>query len=143
MKFSAWRAKFTKGAYEYLDKLSDVGLNTAEYQYSNNEYVGDGVVTVESIPNPSGFDIVASGKAAPFLEFGAGVYTAAYRNTIAASYEIAPGSYSAENNGMFAAKGYWYWHGQRFYGFAPTMGLQLACDEMQRQSPSIARRAFR
>jgi hypothetical protein len=144
MRFRDWQSKFAGKYRSYLEQLSQIGESVAQYTFNladRNEQSGE--VTVSTEMEDAGFRIIASGPSAPFIEFGAGVETAVIRPTVQAEYDISPGSWSREHEGMFSKKNYWYYRGVRYTGLTPLMPMQYACQEMEHMSNDIARRVFR
>ena len=144
MMFKDWAAQFAMKYIDYLEHLTDVGVEYAQTMFDLADPVEQrGIVTVSK--EIDGFDavITASGDSAPFIEFGTGVQTMVMRPTVQASYDISDGSYSREREGQYSKKGFWYYKGIKFTGTAPLMPMQSACDEMEQTSNNIARRVFR
>ena len=144
MKLSEWRRQFADKYRQYIDELSRLGVDTATRIYSESDpRYGNNDVTVDrEFDGGVDFVIRASGKSAPFLEFGAGVTAGVRRPTVQADYEIAPGSWSEEHNGEFSKYGYWHYNGEKLYGTPALGGLQEACNVMEQQSKDIARMVF-
>ena len=144
MRFRDWQSKFAGKYQAYLEQLSQLGENVAQFTFNLADPMEQsGEVTVSTEMEGTGFRIIASGPSAPFIEFGSGVETAVIRPTVQADYDISDGSYSRENEGMYSKKDYWYYRGVRYTGTAPLMPMQYACQEMEHMSNEIARRVFR
>lgn len=145
MKFAEWLVQFGFKFDQYTDRLVQTGVDTAQqiFAQGGEDYGGSVDVNSERLDRGS-YTITASGDAAPFMEFGAGVETAVTRPTVEASYPIYVGSYSDENGGQFSKTGYQYWHYQKkkYTGLVPLGGMQEACNVMEQQSPDIARKVF-
>ena len=144
MRFKEWLGDFSMKYLDYLEQLTDVGVEYAQTMFDLADPVEQsGIVTVSK--EVDGFDAVirASGDAAPFIEFGTGIQTMVVRPTVQASYDISDGSYSREREGPYSKRGFWYYKGIKFTGTAPLMPMQSACDEMEQTSENIARRVFR
>lgn len=144
MKLGEWIAQFNTKYRRYLDELCEAGEETATTAYADADQVGNIDATVTSEPTENGFKIVASGADVNFLEFGAGVLAGASRPTVQAGFDISPGSWSASESGTgeFARYGSWHYKKQKFFGLAPAAGMQEACNRMEQESPSIAKRVF-
>lgn len=145
MTLDEWSEQFAQKYARYLDELRETGEETARTLYLNADSIGNVEVRVTSEPNEeNGFTIVASGSDVNFLEFGAGVLTDVIRPTVQASFDISPGSWSSSEDGTgeFAKHNSWHYKGVKFFGLAPAAGMQEACNAMQQQSSSIARRVF-
>lgn len=99
-------------------------------------------VTTEAAEN--GRDVVATGRAVMFLEFGAGTETdVGHPYAENAPAPIEPGSYSREHAGMFEELGYWAFGG-RFYKFvAPRRALYKAVRLVSPKIVGIVKRKFR
>lgn len=145
MKFSEWIALFGTRYNQYLDELGELGEGTAREIFSTAPGDdGNTDVTVTREPVEAGsFRIVASGEDAMFMEFGTGVETLVTRPTVQSDVLIEPGSWSAEHDGMFAERGYWYYNKVKYTGTPPLGGMQEACNAMEQWSDTIARRVFR
>lgn len=145
MKLSEWRARFSGRYTQYINDLTQIGLDTAQTLFNSApaEY-GNGEVDVSrEFDGEVNCIIRASGEDAAFIEFGTGVETAVSRPTVAAAFEIAPGSWSAERDGPFSRDGYWYYSGQKLSGTPPVGAMQEACIRMEREAPRLARRIFK
>lgn len=57
-----------------IDRLAIMGTQEASLRFSTAQYDGDNDVLVSLEPIPKGYSILAKGNAAPFIEFGSGVY---------------------------------------------------------------------
>lgn len=94
-------------------------------------------VTVTVEPADHGKDVVASGKAVMFLEFGAGTMTdTAHPYAGDAPVEIRPGSYSETHAGMFASTnedgdGYWIFGGKVYHYVVPRRALYHAVEDVK------------
>ena len=144
MMFKDWAAQFATKYIDYLEQLTDVGVEYAQTLFDLADPVEQSGIVIVS-KEIDGFDavITASGDSAPFIEFGTGVQTMVMRPTVQASYDISDGSYSREREGPYSKNGFWYYKGIKFTGTAPLMPMQSACDEMEQTSNNIARRVFR
>lgn len=145
MKFSEWRARFSDRYKQYVNELTQVGLDTAQMLFNSApaEYGNGGVEVSREFDGTVNCVIRASGEDAAFVEFGAGVETTVTRPTVAAAFEIVPGSWSAERDGPFSRDGYWYYNGQKLSGTPPAGAMQEACIRMEREAPGLARRIFK
>lgn len=145
MKLEDWREQFTRKYAQYLEELSEVGVETASTTYIMAESAGNVDVRVSSEQtDANGFLIRASGEDVNFLEFGAGVLTEVQRPTVQADFDISPGSWSSSEDGTgeFERYGSWHHNKVKYFGLAPAGGMQEACNAMEQQSPNIARRVF-
>jgi len=143
--FGEWIVKFGNQYNQYIDELGEMGEDTAQMLFAEAppEY-GNTDVTVEREQNGTGnFIIRATGHDALFLEFGTGVETVVTRQTVQSDVPIEPGSWSKENDGMFAKRGYWYYNKLRYAGTPPLGAMQEACSAMEQWSTTIAGRVFR
>jgi hypothetical protein len=62
---------------EFLEKLAEIGIETASVKFANAQYDGFNDVTVEKTPewiDDNTLAIVARGQAVAFIEFGTGVH---------------------------------------------------------------------
>jgi hypothetical protein len=146
VKLGEWRELFSHRYKQYIDELTELGMETAQDAFDSApaEY-GNGEVNVtREFDGTTNCTIRAVGEDAMFIEFGTGVETIATRQTVQSEVPIEVGSWSDENHGEFARTGYKYWHygGTAIAGTPPMGGMQEACAQMQNWSSTIARRAF-
>lgn len=146
MTLGEWRERFVRQYRQYINELTQRGVDTAQsiFDSADPDYSDSGYVSVtrEEIDAATRIIIRASGEAAPFIEFGAGVLTDVMRPTVRASYDIAPGSWSEQGTGEFKKYGSWHHAGQKYFGLPPLAPMQEACNTMEQESSSIARSVF-
>lgn len=144
MKFGEWVSGFSDKYKQYIEELSQTGVDTAQqaFNMATPQYGNGGVVVSREFDGTTDFTIRASGEDAAFIEFGTGVGTVVTRPTVSAEFPIEPGSWSEEHKGPFSQNGYWMYNGIRLEGTPAIGGMQDACNVMQQESPNIARRVF-
>ena len=153
MRFADWVAQFGTKYQQYLDELGEMGENTAREMFAAAPGDdGNTDVTVSRMPGDTGnFTILATGHDAMFMEFGTGVSTEIKRPTVQSDIDISDGSWSKEalatgdppGGGEYAKyNDYWHWNGEHWTGTPALGGMQEACNAMEQQSPTIARRVF-
>ena len=144
MTLGEYRVRFANSYRTYLERLCQIGVETAEAGFASNGYVSDNDAEVTSEMQEQGFRIIATGESAPFIEFGTGVAASpSFTVPVQADYEIRPGSWSEEHAQQFSTKGFWVYRGEKLEGTPPAAGMQNACITMQMRSSEIARRAFK
>ena len=107
---------------EVCKRLAEIGAQVAgeKFAEANAEAstTGNGGVDVTVVPieGGGGYKIVASGEDVYFIEFGTGNSAGMFYGDglPATSVPVYPGSYSEQNNGMYAQRGYWFYHGELF-----------------------------
>lgn len=145
MKLSEWRRQFVDKYFEYIDQLSQLGVDTAQSVFGSatGSPGNEGVTVTREFDGDMGFRITASGHDAAFLEFGTGVATSVSPQfNVQAEFPIEPWSWSDAEGHNARQNGGWYYGGEWFEGTPPYPGMQEACITMQLQSPDIARRVF-
>lgn len=145
MKLGEWRAQFSAKYKEYIESLSELGVETAQsiFDTAPAEYGNGGVSVGREFDGTVNFTIVASGEDAAFIEFGTGVGVSVNPTfAIQAAFPIEPGSWSREHDGQFMKNGHWKYNGITMSGTPALGAMQEACIEMQNRSPEIARRVF-
>lgn len=139
-KYQQWVAK--KEA-ELRSRLAVVGLQAASIRFGNAMYAGVNDVTVRVDDTGSVAVIYAEGKAAVFIEFGAGARFG-YGHPTAGEFGFGPGTYSDGPDG----KGYWdnpdgWWYaGERTYGNPPAMAMYAAVQAITESVTEIAKEVF-
>lgn len=129
---------------DFLQRLADIGVDTAKIHFSNASYDGDRTVDVD----PAWIDdntivVQASGKSVLFIEFGSGLI--GYGHELAEQFGYGPGTWSdsEQGKGHWAdPKGWYYEHGKKSYGNPPARAMYEASKEMRRQMLDIAREVF-
>lgn len=112
-----------EGIREAMDVAADIVTSAYMMQDSTNR---DFSTNISRVPN--GYMLTVEGSDVGFLEFGAGIETDADELASEVPFPVFAGSWSAEHNGMFIKRGYWFYGGQKMTGIAPTKGIQLALD---------------
>lgn len=137
-----------------LDRLSEIGVQTASQGFASAQYdgVNDVSVKAERVSDAI-IRIVASGEAVAFIEFGSGVIGGGHPE--AGALGFGPGTYPGKGhwdnpkgwtfygedggtNGVWVRDGVW-----RTRGNPPAMAMHNANEEMLRQILSISREVFR
>ena len=102
-------------------------------------------VSVTSVDIGEGmrYEIVASGKAVCFLEFGAGIRTdSGHPFSTKVPFEVSSGSWSREHSGQFVAKGYWVFGGRKYEYVSPKKGMWEAYKFIRENVLRIAQEEF-
>lgn len=145
MKLGEWRVQFSRKYRQYIDELSQLGVQVAQSTFDTvDPEEGNADITVSrEFAGGVDFRIIASGEGVSFAEFGTGVLASTWGTSeVQADYAIAPGSWSEEHAQQFSKNGYWYYNGKRYYGTVPYAGMQQASADMRRESNGIVRRIF-
>lgn len=137
---------FDKGGFrskvnKIVKKLAEDGAAEAKIRYEAAIYDGNNDVSVKAEKTTVGYDIVASGESALFIEFGAG-FREGYGHPQAEEFGYGPGTWSEGPEG----KGHWLdkdgWRipgtGQKTYGNPPSMAMYMTAKEVRRNVPRVA-----
>ena len=104
-----YKTTLNQKAQEFARALAQKGIDVATVRFANAQYAGDNDVTVEHDPvqTPTGFAIVAHGKAVAFIEFGTGAHHNGYGG------ELPPGvgAHGSYGKGQGANRR-WYYYGE-------------------------------
>ena len=118
-----------------LEKLGEIGVNTAAIKFRSAKYDGnnDVDVTIEW-SDENTLRIVASGGSVLFIEFGSGL--GGYGHPQAGELGYGPGTWS-DNEALGGKhhwddpKGWYYEHGQKSHGNPPARAMYDAGKEMR------------
>ena len=132
---------------EVCKKLADIGKETAQKIFNEaaqNTEEGNGGVKVDVVPIENGYKIVASGEDVYFIEFGTGNSAGMfYGNGLpVTSVPVYPGSYSEQHNGMYAERGYWFYHGQIMSSTDTYMPMYYAGKAIRENEQKVMREVF-
>ena len=116
---------------ELIKALAEVGAEETGY---------GGMVSVEE--TDGGCRIVARDEQIAFIEFGAGDTAMVLSNVD--GIDIYPGSWSSSNlgKGLYAAKGYWYYRGEKMTEIQPQRGMLRAEETIIAKVREVAERVF-
>ena len=145
-KIEDYRKSLDRKLEDLIKRLSEIGINVVSVNYATGVDEGNkDYSTPYFVPTKKGGKLVVKGKDVCFLEFGTGVYTLDYEEEgQKGKPPIYPGSWSeTEGEGIFAAKGYWYYNGERIEGTFPTLGMYQASKTMQSKAVEVARQVFK
>ena len=144
-ELKAFRDSLEQRKEQLLEELANIGVREASVRFTTAIYdgVNDSDVTLETIAN--GYQIVASGKAVAFIEFGAGVYhnpTEPYPNPRPDGI-VGIGEYG-HGYGKRQAWGFKDDSGELVitHGNPAAMPMWYASEEMRNSILKIARRVF-
>lgn len=133
---------------QMLDKIADVGVNTAEYRFASAEYDGDYSVSVDKETDESTVYVVASGDAVAFIEFGTGFYYPD-DHPLATQPWMQHGSWSMSEHGKGHwddENGWWYDSGGgksvNTYGNPANMCMYNSAVDMKSRAVDIAKEVF-
>lgn len=128
-KHKEWRERKVK---ELLLELGRIGAEATGY---------GSMVSVEE--TEYGCRIVARGEGIAFIEFGAGDAAVGYPKQID-GVDIRPGSWSESElgSGEYAAKGYWYFGGQKYTEIPQRRGMIKAEEAILQNFKAAAERIF-
>ena len=132
---------------EVCRRLAELGKEVAQRIFDEaaaNTAEGNGGVAVVAVPFESGYKIVASGKDVYFIEFGTGNSAGMFygEGLPATSVPIYPGSYSEKHNGMYAERGYWFYHGQIMSSTDTYMPMYYAGKTVRENMDKVIREVF-
>lgn len=130
----------------FLERLADIGVNTAEINFSRAQYDGDGTVDVDKgWIDDNTIAVQASGNSVLFIEFGTGLPAAADVHEWGEKTGYVAGSWSdsEQGKGHWQDPGWWYYeHGKRSSGNPPARAMYEASKEMRENIIKIAREVF-
>ena len=134
-----------------FDKLSYLGAFRARVDFTSAMYAGTNDVEVSVEPKDNGFEIVATGQAVLFIEFGTGIKNPEHPQS--AEFGYAHGTYG---KGHGAYEHGWVYYGEqgnagqpiregvyRTLGNPPARAMYNASKEMREKIAEIAREVFR
>jgi hypothetical protein len=134
---------------QFLDKLSDVGVKTAESGFMSAQYDGEYSITVSKQFEESTVYVVASGEAVAFIEFGTGIYYPD-EHPFATQPWMRHGSWSTSEMGKGHwddKRGWWYDTGGGEYvnthGNPANMSFYNAAVDMKSRARETAMEVFR
>ena len=132
---------------EVCRRLAELGKETAQRIFDEaaaNTAEGNGGVSVTCVPFESGYKIVASGKDVYFIEFGTGNSAGMFygEGLPATSVPVYPGSYSERHKGMYAERGYWFYHGQIMSSTDTYMPMYYAGKTIRENMDKVIREVF-
>lgn len=137
----AYKADLERKKNLIVSGLAEIGIQVANVGFALADYDGVNDVSVTVNQTGTGVNIIASGGAVCFIEFGSGVrygygYPAEDKPAgIAGIGEYGKGQGANE-------KGWWYGYKQHTYGNPPAMAMLTARDTMIEQITQIAREVF-
>lgn len=122
------------------ERLASLGATHASLGFARSIYNGSADFDITVEPTGNGYQILASGEAVLFLEFGAGV-TMGYGHPQAGEFGYGPGTYPGaghwdDPNGWWLPKSK---GGGHSYGNPPNMGMYNASKEIQKEVERVAR----
>lgn len=131
----------------FLEKLGEIGVNTANVRFSTARYDGDNDVIVDfQWLDENKLVVSATGNAVTFIEFGSGVM--ADSTDYAMQFGYGPGSWS-DNEALGGKhhwqdpKGWYYEHSKKTIGNPPARAMYDAGKEMRNRIAEIAREVWK
>ena len=146
LQLKQYRQNLNAKIRTFIERLGNLGVNTAEIKYRTAKYDGENdVLVLAEWESDTSLRIVASGEAVLFIEFGSGL--GGYGHPQAKEFGYGPGTYS--DNEAIGGKGHWtdpdgwyYRHGEKSHGNPPARAMYDAGKEMRSQIVQIAREVF-
>lgn len=149
-----YRDSLDRRCSQLLERLAEVGVQSASEGFSGAQYDGVNDVSVEfDRISDDEVRVVANGEAVAFIEFGAGI-TMGGGHPKAGALGFGPGTYPGKGH-WNNPKG-WTYHGSRgsngiwvrndvyrTRGNPPAMAMEHATEEMIQQIISIAEEVFK
>lgn len=133
---------------QMLDKIADVGVNTAESGFMSARYDGERSITVNKQFEGSAVYVVASGEAVAFIEFGTGA-SFPDEHPLSTQPWMRHGSWSTSEMGKGhwdEKRGWWYDIGDGEYanthGNPANMCMYNAAVDMKSRAVDIAKEVF-
>lgn len=148
LQLKQYRDNMNGKIHTLLERLAQIGVDTADTRFKTAQYDGDNDVTVTG-PEWVGENklvIRASGKSVLFIEFGSGL--PGYGHPKAQDLGYGPGTYSDSEalggkHHWDDPKGWFYKHDERSHGNPPARAMYDAGKEMRERVAEIAREVFR
>ena len=130
----------------FIERLGQIGVNTAQIMYHTAVYDGDKDVEVSAEwTSDTALRVAASGKSVLFIEFGSGL--GGYGHPQASQFGYGPGTYS--DNEALGGKHHWadpngwyYRHGEKSHGNPPSRAMYDAGKEMRERIMQTAKEVF-
>lgn len=136
-------SKLRQRERELCRRLAEYGLQLASISYASAAYDGPNDISVSVEEAPNGYQIIATGVAVAFVEFGAGV-TLGYGHPQAAEFGAGPGTYPGKGH-WNDPKGWWLPKdkgGGHTYGNPPSMTMYNTTQDIKQEIAKIAREVF-
>lgn len=136
---------FKQKEAEFLRRLAEIGVRTAQAVFSAADYDGVNDVAVSLEKNENGYSVVASGETVGFIEFGTGVKHQEWDNT---GMDYTPPAHGTYGKGQGKNRwGWWFKTGDgatasHTYGNPPAEAMRTARDEMVENVLRIAREVW-
>lgn len=133
----------------FLERLGNIGVDTATIKFNTAQYDGDKQVDVSPIEwvSDTSIKIRASGASVLFVEFGSGL-KAVFSHPQAEEFGYGAGTWS--ENEALGGKGHWadpkgwyYEHGKISHGNPPARAMYDAGKAMREQIGTIAAEVFK
>ena len=115
-------------------RIAEYGARRAQAEFSSARYDGNNDVTVVAESSGTGARVRASGQAVLFIEYGAGALSG-YGHPRPQGY--GPGTYPGKGH-WNDPNGWYYEHGKRSFGNAPTAAMYHAEQDMYYHAYEIA-----
>ena len=145
-----YRDKIKPKMEKLFERLSYLGAFRARVDFTSAMYAGDNDVEITVVPKDNGFEIVASGHAVLFIEFGTGIKNP--EHPLSSEFGFAHGTYG---KGKGANPNGWVYYGvqgnagrpvrdgvYRTMGNPPARAMYNAGKEMKERVLEIAREVF-
>ena len=105
-ELEAFKESFNENVTEYVDRMTEIGVDKAQEEFSRAIYDGTKDVVVSANVNKNEGTITATGKSVLFIEFGTGIHYGG-GHPEAGKLGYAPGSY-----GPKGLKDKWVYYGE-------------------------------
>lgn len=149
-----YSADLERKSREICYELAKYGAMTARVLFASAKYDGENDAMVYHTPTEDGYKVVANGRAALFLEFGAGVRYG-YGHPLAQAIGMGPGTWPYPHGQTVNGKFVWNWEnpkGWHFvnesgktvhtYGNAPSKAMYTASKVVRRSIKKVAKEVF-
>ena len=131
---------------EFVRRLAEIGVSVASVGFATADYDGVNDVTVSMEKTATGYNVIASGKAVGFIEFGTGVR---YPEWDGSDVEYTPPPHGSYGKGQGKNPWGWWFRGsegamaQHTYGNQPAEAMLTARNQMIERVTAIAREVWR
>lgn len=143
-KLEAKRDSLEEKKRLFMERLAQIGVDTARVNFSKAIYDGNNDVVVETVwQDDHTLSVSASGTSVLFIEFGSGLI--GYGHELAGSMKYGPGTWSDSELGKGHwqdEKGWYYEHGKKSHGNPPARAMYEASKEMRERIKQIAAEVF-
>lgn len=126
-----------KKSDELCKRLSDMGAQKAEINFSAAYYDGDEDHTISVEQRGDGYVVRASGETVLFVEFGTGLIGYGHPE----EHGMGPGTYPGKGH-WNDPNGWYYAHGKKSHGNPPNMPMYTTVKELEQELARVVKEVF-